>query len=624
MKKINKNKLFILGITIFTLVLLGLFLKNIIVEIIQLEIKGDHDGVAHLLDGQGIFGYISVVLVEGFQMVVVFISAEFIQISAGMSYPWYISVPLCSAGIFLGATIIYLLCNMTKFDSDVFKGSARKLEAFTKKSNNVQLIMYILFVSPIIPFGAICYYGSRTKISYKRYIFTCVTGTIPSIVTSIFLGRIITFTITNNIPIWVLLVSIAGVMILLLTASGFILSKTMFKGTHKTPNSPLYGFFYRIFRFLVRRKIKYNIDDLDNYNIQAPYILLTNHPSGYDMFYAADLADPDHMAMVVNYYYYKNRVIRWLLNAFGVIPKKLFTPDMKTIKKVLKSVKDGHSIYMCPEGRLGLDGTNYYITSETGKFVKQLKQPIIIATIKGAYISKPKWRKSRYKSKVEVKVNRIITKEEVMELTGEEINDIINESISYNEFDYIKEKGLKFKQKNKAEGLENVLYYCPKCHKEFTLSTSGNTIKCDHCGFELEIKEDYHFNDNEFNITNIHDWYELTKEYERENIRNGINLSCDVVVKKFNIEDKKQNEEGTGTCSLTNQAFTYKGDLKVQQFCHDIVTLRALAFSCGEEFECYYNNELYYFYPKLNKKQCVKWALIVDELVEGAEFNEQQ
>ena len=130
MKKINKHKLFILGITIFTLVLLGLFLKNIIVEIIQLEIKGDHDGVAHLLDGQGIFGYISVVLVEGFQMVVVFISAEFIQISAGMSYPWYISVPLCSAGIFLGATIIYLLCNMTKFDSDVFKGSARKLEAF--------------------------------------------------------------------------------------------------------------------------------------------------------------------------------------------------------------------------------------------------------------------------------------------------------------------------------------------------------------------------------------------------------------------------------------------------------------------------------------------------------------
>ena len=74
----------------------------------------------------------------------------------------------------------------------------------------------------------------------------------------------------------------------------------------------------------------------------------------------------------------------------------------------------------------------------------------------------------------------------------EEINNLINENIAYNEFDYIKEKGLKFKQKNKAEGLENVLYYCPKCHKEFTLSTSGNTIKCDHCGFELEIKEDYH------------------------------------------------------------------------------------------------------------------------------------
>ena len=105
-------------------------------------------------------------------------------------------------------------------------------------------------------------------------------------------------------------------------------------------------------------------------------------------------------------------------------------------------------------------------------------------------------------------------------------------------------------------------------------------------------------------------------------LTDDVKVTASWKIKKFNIENKKLNEEGNGICTLTNDSFSYVGDLKVKEFSHDIITLRALAFSCGEEFECYYQNELYYFYPKINKKQCVKWALIVDELVKGAEVNE--
>ena len=45
-----------------------------------------------------------------------------------------------------------------------------------------------------------------------------------------------------------------------------------------------------------------------------------------------------------------------------------------------------------------------------------------------------------------------------------------------------------------------------------------------------------------------------------------------------------------------------------------IKQLKALPFSCGKEFECYYEEELYYFYPVENRKQCVKWSLLVDLL----------
>ena len=70
--------------------------------------------------------------------------------------------------------------------------------------------------------------------------------------------------------------------------------------------------------------------------------------------------------------------------------------------------------------------------------------------------------------------------------------------------------------------------------------------------------------------------------------------------------------------------FKYEGDLRVPTFTISMEHLKAFAFSCGEEFECYYNDELYYFYPTTNKQQCAKWALLVDEIVKGQEEDEQQ
>ena len=110
--------------------------------------------------------------------------------------------------------------------------------------------------------------------------------------------------------------------------------------------------------------------------------------------------------------------------------------------------------------------------------------------------------------------------------------------------------------------------------------------------------------------------------YERNNIKNNINLSCDVIVKKFNIEDNLKNEVGNGVCHLTNEGLSFKGNLNVKEFTHKLEQLPGLAFSAGEEFECYYNNELYYFYPVENRSQCAKWSLIIDELNKMGDLNE--
>ena len=76
-------------------VLFVLFLKDNVIPLIKLELNNDINGAHQLLADRGVQGALSVILIEALQMVVVFIPAEFIQISSGLSYPLHISVLLC-------------------------------------------------------------------------------------------------------------------------------------------------------------------------------------------------------------------------------------------------------------------------------------------------------------------------------------------------------------------------------------------------------------------------------------------------------------------------------------------------------------------------------------------------
>ena len=72
----------------------------------------------------------------------------------------------------------------------------------TSGKGGIQALMYVLFVMPVVPFGAICYFGSSMKMSYRRYILTCVTGVIPSILSSIVLGNLFIYFTASGLPLW--------------------------------------------------------------------------------------------------------------------------------------------------------------------------------------------------------------------------------------------------------------------------------------------------------------------------------------------------------------------------------------------------------------------------------------
>lgn len=621
MNKKVLQKLFIALLAIFCLTLVFFFFKDIMFDLIKYEKENNEAAINALLKDRGIMGMAIIVAIQALQMLVVFIPAEFIQVATGISFPWYISILILDLGVFIGASLIYILVNLLKFDHSMFNKATDKINNFVKRDKKqkrtIQSLMYLLFFLPIVPFGAVCYFGSSSKISYRRYILTCVTGVIPSILSSLLLGNLLAFFLSSGLSIgWLILIVIVGI-ILLFALTWTLVTKLYFKKAAGTPNYYYYRVLLFLFKLAVRSKATTSFDRKKLEGIDGPFILLSNHGSFFDVYFLSKLVYPHRMSFIMNRYYFKNKFFRHVFHKIGAIPKKLFSPDIETIRLTMKSIKDGFPVLMCPEGRLSVDGTNYYITKETGKLLKRLKVPVVIATINGAYLTNPKWRKKRIRGHVHTEVKHVITAQDIENHSVEELNEIINNNIAYNDFDYARKTNQVYKSKDKMLGAETILYHCPKCHKEYVLESNHNKLRCKECGFEVEVMDNYSFKGNELQIKDFSDYYRRIVKYEEEKInKHGVYLETDVKVKRYNFKNHEYEVPGTGKCILTKESFTFEGmvDKKEVKFTIPMVELRALAFSANEEFECYYDDELYYFYPTENKLQCVKWALIVDIL----------
>ena len=609
--KIKPEKIVTLISVILIICLFAFFLKDILVPFIKLEAANDMDGAKELLRSKGILGFFAVALIEALQMVVIFIPAEFIQISSGLSYPLWLAVLLCDLGVCLGATIIYVLVRTFKFKNDTYEKKKKTIDALdkkNKKSKSTMLLLYFLFLMPLIPFGAICYYGSSTKLGYKKYILTVATGVIPSILTSNLMGTAAKAFIMNSIPLPLLILIIVALAAVLFLAIFFFLDRIYFKENDKTPDSVLYTAFFKFVHFFRKNSQRLHFENRELLSTtEGPCIYLCNHPSMFDFYYVKQFLGDINASIVSNKYYMTRPVIRKLHKKAGFISKKLFSTDLETIGGLIKMTRAGYSCVIFPEGRMSLDGTHNPIIENGGGLYKKLGVNVVILKIKGAYFSKPKWRDAFYKSDIYVSAERVISKDEAKDYTPNELDSIIADTLKYDDSAMPLNA---YKKKNKAKGLEQVLYRCADCGGLYTTKSEGDDIICEKCGAMHTLDEKYRFNSDK--IKTIHDYYEMIKEAERKELDN-VKLEAAVNTKIFDINGKCRKKE-RGFCTLDKNEFSYKSDSV--EFCISIEKLRALPFSVGEEFELYYKDEQYYFYPTENRRQVTRWGLIADIIYE--------
>lgn len=627
-KKTRRAKVLIAFGLFVLFILLALFLfSGDEFEILKIILTQDHDAeeLQDLLGEFGIKGYVTVIVLSMLQVMFPFLPAEPVQVISGVSFGFPIGLLCCTVGVIFGNLFIYF----------IYKIYGNRVEAFfvknihldfdkTASSRKLVIIIFVLYFLPAIPYGMICFIAASLKMKLPRYMTVTVLGSIPSICIGVALGHIaISVSWIVSIIVCALLVVLLAILtikrdIIFAKINAYLDTNYTSKTVVRKCSPFVIDFAYvisKIILFFKGVKIKYK-SSVDG-EIEGPAIVLCNHGSFIDFVFAGTLLRKKRPNFVVARLYFYNKLYARIMKKGGCFPKSMFTPDLDSAKNCLRVLKNGDVLAMMPEARLSTVGRFEDIQESTFPFLKSAGVPIYTIKINGDYFASPKWGNGlRQNAYLEAELAPLFSKEQIAELSVEEIKAGVEERLYYDEFEWIKTKPeLRYKSKRLAEGLENVLVRCPKCGAVHSIKTKGRLVTCEKCDLCLELDDRYSFKENPY-FENFARWY----DWQYALIKSDIDKNPDYVLKsKVTLKLPSLDGEsllrygGEGECELNKDGLTYRGtrDGKDFEIFFPMCEIYRLLFGAGEDFETYVGKEIYYFIPE-EKRSCVEWYITSD------------
>lgn len=222
-------------------------------------------------------------------------------------------------------------------------------------------------------------------------------------------------------------------------------------------------------------------------NLPENYIVLSNHCTDYDpLFVGASF--PRQMYFVASEHISRWKVFPLLNYFFAPILRYKGTVASSTVLQSLKRIKNGASVCIFAEGARCWDGITAPILPSTGKMIKTAKCGLVTYKITGGYFVSPNWSyKNLRRGPIYGAPVNIYTKEQIAEMSVDEINEIINRDLHEDAYERQLLDPKPYKGKNLAKDMENLLFLCPECRKMDTLRSEGNSITCTACGHTIHI-----------------------------------------------------------------------------------------------------------------------------------------
>ena len=355
-------------------------------------------------------------------------------------------------------------------------------------------------------------------------------------------------------------------------------------------------------------------------------LFVSTHASRNDFFYTMGMLGRTDLHIIAGFQnFFASKTNYFGMTQMNAIPKMLFQPDTSCTRKMLKVVKNGGSLALYPEGIQSLSGSTHPVNPATCKFIKKAGLTVVFAYSKGSYLSCPRYTRDIKRGKVFVNYKILFTPEELKAMTEEQIYQKLMENFRYDDFAFNKTARIKYVgKKHNVDGLDKILYICPKCKQTHTLKVhldKGNErLECEKCGYAITLNEYYDLivKNGESYFTDIDKWCRWQRRFVRKQIQSE-NFALHGKGKITQIRTDKWRKypdnrvtliQGDVTLDKTGLTVTNGQD----KMFFGVASLYSLTITTKNFLEFYYNDDYYNLVLDGPTNQNIEWMLASEEI----------
>ena len=308
---------------------------------------------------------------------------------------------------------------------------------------------------------------------------------------------------------------------------------------HKNPMKPqkwLATIVYLVSSVTLRNiKFSYTTERMDLIGDQ-PCLILMNHSSFTDMKLAYGIFYPKKLGIVTSVDAMTG-ILGKFMRLLGCTPTHKYVADvtlMKDIEYMLKVNKT--SVLMYPEAGYSFDGCTTTLPRKLGVLMKRLGVPVVTVITQGAFHRDPLYNMLQIRDvKVSAHVKCIATAEEVKSKSVAELDALLDEAFSFDNFAWQRDNKVSIDVPFRADGLHRILYKCPHCGSENQMEGKGIHVTCHACQKQWTMDEygQLSAGASGTEFPHIPDWYQWQRECVRKELEEGtylLDTDVDIVV----------------------------------------------------------------------------------------------
>ena len=274
---------------------------------------------------------------------------------------------------------------------------------------------------------------------------------------------------------------------------------------------------------LWKTKFSYTTERMELVENQ-PCLILMNHSSFTDMKLAYGIFYPKKLAIVTSVDAMTG-ILGKLMRLIGCMPTHKYITDISIFKDMEYMLKEKKtSVLMYPEAGYSFDGCATTLPRKMGVLMKRLGVPIVTVITEGAFHRDPLYNMLQIRDvKVSAHVKCIATAEEVKEKSVAELDALLDEAFSFDNFAWQRDNQISIDEPFRADGLHRILYKCPHCGVENQMEGKGIHLTCHACNKQWTMDEygQLSAGESDTEYPHIPDWYQWQRECVRKELEDG-------------------------------------------------------------------------------------------------------